>query len=115
MWNIYIRRWSECKESLPLYGSVYSKMASVGFSKMTSEGFSKMTSEGFSKMWKYPFHISFTSLLKMLITTQFLRADHQIDHSETEYQLKHTDDCKVSTRYFCSMCIATSVLPNEHA
>ena len=96
MWNIYVCRWSECKESLSRCMAVFSKMALV------------------ERMWKYPFHISFTSLLKMLIITQFYLADHQIDRSETEYQLKHTDECKVLTRHFCSTCIATSVLLNEH-
>ena len=57
---------------------------------------------------------------------RFLKADHEIMLNEDQYQLKpaagtavfdHPSDSthgKLSTRHFCSVCIATSVLSNEH-
>ena len=57
---------------------------------------------------------------------RFLKADHQLDDGEIEYQLKpaagtaefnHASDAthgKLLTRHFCSVCIATSVFRDEH-
>ena len=55
---------------------------------------------------------------------RFLKADHQFEHGEIEYQLKPVDGRAVFnrtthgtllTRHFCSVCIASKVpLPNEH-
>ena len=57
---------------------------------------------------------------------RFLKASHQLEDGETEYQLKaavgkavfdHATDVNrgiLFTRHFCSVCIATSVLLNEH-
>ena len=53
---------------------------------------------------------------------RFLKADHQLKNGENEYQLKSADgkaifNCAAHgtllTRHFCSLCIATSALPNE--
>ena len=58
---------------------------------------------------------------------RFLKADHQLDllteDDKLEYQLKPADGKAVFdhaaygqlfTRHFCSVCLATSVAPNEH-
>ena len=57
---------------------------------------------------------------------RFLKADHHCEGEETEYQLKATDGKAIFehasdatygsllTRHFCSVCIATSILPDEH-
>ena len=54
---------------------------------------------------------------------RFLKASHQLEDGETEYQLKPADGTAVFsdatygtllTRHFCLVCIATSILPNEH-
>ena len=54
---------------------------------------------------------------------RFLKADHQPENGEKEYQLKLTDGRAVFdnaahgtlfTRHFCLVCITTKVLPNEH-
>ena len=55
---------------------------------------------------------------------RFLKANHQLKDDEHEYQLKPADSKAVfdrpthgtlMTRHFCSICIATSVLPNKHS
>ena len=53
---------------------------------------------------------------------RFLKADHELEEGEVEYQLKpahgravfdHTKYGTLLTRHFCSVCIATSVLPDK--
>ena len=56
---------------------------------------------------------------------RFLKADHQLEDGEIEYQLKqvdgrsvfnHTTHGTLLTRHFCLVCIASKVpLPNEHS
>ena len=54
---------------------------------------------------------------------RFLKADHQFEDGEIEYKLKSTDGRAAFNRathgtlltmHFCSVCIATTALPNEH-
>ena len=55
---------------------------------------------------------------------RFLKADHQLEDGEIEYQLKlddgraifdHATYGTLFTRHFCFRCITTSVLPVEHS
>ena len=55
---------------------------------------------------------------------RFLKADHQLEDGEIEYQLKLDDGRAIFdyatygtlfTRHFCFRCITTSVLPDEHS
>ena len=54
---------------------------------------------------------------------RFLKADHQLEDGENEYQLKSADgkaifNCAAHgtllTRHFCSVCIASSVFPDKY-